>query len=150
MTQYGTASVYGIDGTVQYDGATAIAAFPEEAELENPVKMDEFLDGLGEFIGGRVFDKREVCNLTLIPKKTAAAGSLDAALKALKFPAAPCKVTLAALPDTGANDIGHNGDYMYWGGGRRTLHRGQAALRILVWRSTTSPLSTAQLLTQAT
>lgn len=156
MTQYGTASVYGIDGVIQYDLATAIAAFPESATFEAQSKMDEFLDGNSEFIGHRKYDKREYADLVLIPKKTAALGSLNDALKALKFPTDPCKVTLSNVPDTNtdgghaANEIGHNGDYMYYGGAQRTMSRGQAALRIRVWRSLTSPLTTGQLLTACT
>jgi hypothetical protein len=156
MQQFGTASVYGIDGTAAYDGGLAIAAFVSGYAGEDQMKVDEFMSGLGEFIGARTYDQREFLDLTLTPKKTAAAGSLNDALKALKYPPKPAKVTVAGLPDTdtagghSANEIGHNGDYMYWGGARRTMHQGQAALQIRVWRSLTSPLTTAQLLTVAT
>jgi hypothetical protein len=156
MQQFGTASVYGIDGTAAYDGGLAVAAFVSGYAGESQSKVDEFISGTGEFIGSRAYDKREYLDLTLTPRKTAALGSLNDALKALAYPPTPAKVVLTNLPDTdtagghAANEIGHNGDYMYYGGARRTMHQGQAALQVRVWRSLTSPLTTAQLLTLAT
>ena len=149
MKQYGTATVYGIDGTIQYDAETAIAAFPEAIEGEQRVQIEEFLDGYGELIGFRKFDEREYADVTIIPKKIAGTGSLDAAKAALAYPACPCKVTLASLPDSTATDIDHNGEYIYVGGARRTMVRGAAALRITVFKPKSSALTVDQLITEA-
>lgn len=156
MTQLGTASVWGVDGTVAYDGAAAIAGFVESAEGEDQAQFDEFISGVGELLGWRKCNAREIYDLTIVPKKAAAAGSLNDALKALAYPPSPCKVTIAGMADTdtvgshAANEIGHNGDYIYLTGARRTFVRGQAAIRMRIMRPKTSPLTVAQLLTVAT
>lgn len=155
MTQYGTASVYGVDGTVTISGS-ALAAFVDSFEGEHDVQIDEFMSGFGELIGFRKHDERERVDLIIVPKKTAASGSLNDALKALAYPASPVKVTLTNVPDTdtagghSANEIGHNTDYIYTRGARRTMVEGRAALRMPIFRPKTSPLTVDQLVAQCT
>jgi hypothetical protein len=149
---FGTASVYNVDGDIELNGA-AIAAFPDSLEEEQRAQMEEFMDGFNELIGFRKSDEREYCDLTIIPKKTAGANSVDAALKALKYPANPSKVVLVLRPESTTYDI--NGDpavaankeYIYAGGARRTRVRGQAAMRLQCFKPKSSPLTVDQLLT---
>jgi len=149
MKQYGTASVWGVDGTVVIDGADAIAAFTNSVEGEQRASIEEFMDGYKELLGFRKHDEREYCNLMIIPKKIAGSGSLADAMKALKYPPIPAKITLSNLPDTGSSDLGHNGDYIYLGGAQRTFVDGQGAIRLSCFRPKTSSLTVAQLLTEA-
>jgi hypothetical protein len=149
---YGTASVAGADGDITINGA-AIAAFPDSVEEEQRASIEEFLDGYGELIGFRKSDEREYCDVTIIPKSPAAAGSLDAALKALKYPTVPSKVTLVLRPEATTFDLNGNPatavntEYVYTGGARRTRVRGQAALRLTCFKPKTSPLNVTQLVT---
>src|SRR4051812_19354292 len=107
MNQYGTASVYSVDGTIQYNGASAIAAFPESVEGEQRVQIEEFMSGIGELIGFKKADQREYLDLTIVPKRTATGtGDIDAALGALAYPTVPSKITFT--PTLGVADSSTN------------------------------------------
>jgi hypothetical protein len=153
---YGTASVYNVDGDIIVDTGTAIAAFPDSIEEEQRAKIEEFMDGFEELIGLRKSDVREYCDVTIIPKKVAGTGSLDAVLKSLKFPPVPSRINLTLRPDSTTFDINGNpatpanSDYIYTGGARRTRVRGQAAMRLTCFKPLSSPLTVVQLLTVCT
>jgi hypothetical protein len=155
-TMYGTASVYNVDGAIIVDTGTAIAAFPDSIEEEQRAQIEEFLDGFNELIGFRKSDEREYCDLNIIPKKSPAASSIQAALASLKFPPVPCRINLTLLPESTAFDLNGNpatatnSDYIYVGGARRTRVRGQAALRLQCFKPKSSPLTVVQLLTVCT
>jgi hypothetical protein len=155
-TMYGTASVYNVDGDIQINGATAIAAFPDSIEEEQRAQIEEFMDGYNELIGLRKSDEREYCDVTIIAKKPAGAGSIDSAIAAMKFPPVPARISLTLRPESTAFDLNGNPataaniDYIYTGGARRTRVRGQAALRLTCFKPKSSPLTVPQLLTVCT
>jgi hypothetical protein len=145
MKQYGNASVYGVDGSVQIDGGTAIAAFTDSVDGEHKAQIEEFLDGNSEVIGFRKFDERLMADLTIIGKSSV---SKAAAQSALAYPPIPCKITLSSFPEEAGETVKHNGDYIYLGGAKKTRVRGQAALKLTCFRPLTSSLTVAQLLTE--
>lgn len=157
MIQYGNATHWGVDGTGKLNGSgTALDAFVEAIDGDSRAQIEEFLDGFGELIGFRKRDERLFLNLTLVPKKVAAAGSLAAATAALKYFPIPSRFSLSGFPDNAAFDLwgdltnAVNADYIYVGGQTRTMARTQAATRITIFRPTSSALTVAQLLTVAT
>jgi hypothetical protein len=129
MTQYGTASVYGIDGTIKYV-ATAIAAIADSLEHEHTAEIDEFKNGLNQPMGFYKSDERLVVDLTLIPKST----TLDLAKKGLAFPDSPSKINLSNFHEDSTSAVKINGDYIYLRGARRSIVRGQATLRLQAFR----------------
>lgn len=159
MTQHGVASVIGSDGTVVYDAQPAIAAQVDSIEGEHRVTVEESFDTFGEVDGFRKADEREMMTITISPKKAAAAGSLQNALAALKYPPVPCKVVFtphASLETTAKELFGDpaaspaGNEYIYTGGARRTmLDRQKAALVIPCWKPKSSAKTVAQLLTAA-
>lgn len=170
MTQYGTASVVGADGTITYDGSTAIAAFANNIEQEQRVQIEEFMDGFGELLGFRKADEREYMTLTLIPKAVIAAGGTSAkndALLAMKYPSVPSLIyftpnsviEIASTKDLFGNPAGtpaagseFANQWIYVGGARRTFAQGaggQAALQLVGFKAKSSPLTAAQLVTVA-
>ena len=150
MKMYGTASVYGVDGTCAIDGAAAIAAKPESVEGTDQATVEESLDGNGELDGFNIRDNREVINLTLMPKKAAGTGSLNDAKLALVYPPIPAKITLAGFITTSGTDaLEINGDYIYTGGAQRSVLRGNAVLRLTCFKPITSGKTVTELLTEA-
>ena len=129
MLQYGTASVYGIDGTIKYV-ATAIAAIADSLEHEQTAEIDEFKNGLNQLLGFYKSDSRLIVDLTLVPKST----TLDLAKKGLAFPDQPSKINLSGFVDDTTTALLINGDYIYVRGARRSIVRGQATLRLQAFR----------------
>lgn len=127
--QFGTASVYGIDGTIKFV-ATAIAAIADSLEHEQAATVDEFKNGTNQLLGFYKSDERLVVDLTLIPK----AATLDLAKKGLAFPDAPSKINLSGFPEDAALSLKINGDYIYVSGARRSIVRGQATLKLQAFR----------------
>lgn len=160
VDQYGAASVYGSDGVVLLAGS-AVACFPESVEAEDRAAVDEFMSGVGEWIGSWIHDRRLILDMLLVPRVDpvgSTPAAVDDAIKALKFPATIlAKVTFTPatkVVDSSTFDLygaaGVAQDYIYAGGARRTHVRGQAGLRMTVMKSLTSPLTTAQLLLKVT
>lgn len=163
MLQYGTATVAGADGTVAYDAEAALAAFTDSIESEQRVTVEELMDGFGELLGFRKSDERVYLT---------GSGSLQKTLVSLKFPPVPSKVTFtpnanldlsSAIAGAGGQAPAAKGElygdpalspkaneYIYVGGARRTMVRGQGALQLTCFRPKSSDLTVAQLLTVAT
>ncbi len=171
MEQYGTASVYGIDGLLYLQivaGGTfdAMKAYPDPLEVEDRTAIDEFISGIGKFIGFRKFDEREFATFTLVAKNAAtgagAAGTdIDPAIKALALPPVPSAIrwtptlhvseTTAFDLTTGGGPVAGSVDYLYIGGGRRTQVNGRNGLVLVGFRNKgASDMTVAQLMVKAT
>ncbi|MHC1762922.1 MAG: hypothetical protein AB9869_01265 [Verrucomicrobiia bacterium] len=133
-TQYGLASVYGVDGTVTHTGAAAAYVIPDSVEGEHGADIEEFRNGYNQLIGFHKSNERVAVNLTLIPK----AATLANADKGLAYPAIPSKVTLDGFVESGDGTT-LDGDYIYVGGASRTVVRGQASLRLPIFRPLNLP-----------
>ncbi|ODU25078.1 MAG: hypothetical protein ABS95_01105 [Verrucomicrobia bacterium SCN 57-15] len=150
--QYGTASAYGVDGTLAVDAVEALlSAFPETVDGEHNATIEELMSGgKNNLIGFRVSNQREVVNITLVPKSTT---SEDDAISALKYPPVPCKIIFTPTPGIGdntAHDLygAASAEYIYVGGARRTQVRGRAGLQITAFRPVDGELTVSQLLTE--
>ena len=158
MTQYGTATVRGADGSVTYNGTTpAIAALSDAVEVEDRANVEELLNGQGELIGFSKRDVREYATITLM----AAGSTLNAAKQALKFPPIPSVIYFtpnaeiestakelfgdpAATPAAGSEFANR---WIYVGGGRRSMSQGVATLQLTCFKAKTSPKTAAELTT---
>jgi hypothetical protein len=135
MQQYGTASIYGVEGSVTVGAAYVM---PESLESEQTAQIEEFKNGLNQLLGFCKSDERIVVDLVMVPK----AATLANANTAPKFPVGPCKVTLDGFPDDGAAGPPNrqiDGDYIYLQGARRSLQKGQASFRMQIFRPVDLP-----------
>ena len=125
--QYGTASIYGVDGAVTVANAYVL---PESLDSEQSVSIDEFKSGLNQLLGFYKSDERIMIDMVLSPK----AETLANAKLGIAFPEGPCKITLSGFVDDGAGTRAINGDYIYVQGARKSLVRGQASFRVSAFR----------------
>ena len=136
MSQFGIASVYGVDGSIAYAGATAIYAIPDQIEQEQDAQFDEFKSGINQLLGWYKTDERMSATITLLPK----ADTIAHAVTSLVAPVGPCKVSITGVLNelawdaVGADIRQVNGDYIYVKGFTRTRVRGQATIRLPIFR----------------
>jgi len=176
MKQHGVAKVFGvpITGTNSAGGpwvvygpfnvSTATATAGQRLEtLEDTEEadVDELIDENGELIGSAVKRRRNTVTIDFIPvgvrdsdgKPVAGKNTLESAINALVLPGVWTKVTLANLPDTTGSDVGWNKDYIYRGGGSRSINAdGDARVRLTLEDPSDvdgigSPLSVTELTT---
>lgn len=144
MLLFGKATVHGISGTVT---TPAIAAISESIESEHTADVEEHIGGDGELRGFGVANERFNVDLTLIPD----AASQDAANGSMAKITIPSKVTLAGFPSkSGSDTVAINGDYIYKGGMRKTIVKGQATFRLPIFRPLSSSLTVDQLVAAVT
>jgi hypothetical protein len=128
MAATGTASVYGIDGTVTFTGA-ARTVDVQSATLQDNATVDEFLNGRGQLIGFNARDRRHSITIEMFPKGTTAAD----AITGLTLPGVVAKVTLSGFD---AVDADINGDWIYVSsaGGSKAHSAGQARLTLPLFK----------------
>ena len=146
MKQYGTASVYGVDGVVTHTGAAA-AVIVDSVESEHTADLERFMSGTNQMLGYNKSNEQLVVDLVLVPK----AGTLANALGGLKLPVIPSKVVLDSAFGAASGEDANTalpGDYAYEGGARRTRVKGQAGIRMRIVRYLDTPLNHTQLTTE--
>ena len=122
MASTGTASVWGIDGTITHTGA-ARKVEVVGVNLQDNAAVDEFLNGKGQLLGFNARDHRRAITIELFPKGASAAEALTGMAK----PAIPSKVTLSGFTNY---DSDLNGDWIYLGGCGTSMSPGQARLTL--------------------
>ena len=137
MILYGKATIFGSAGTVT---VPALAMVSDSLEREHTADVEEHTDGNGELLGFCKRNERYNADIVLVPS----AASQDAANATLAPLTIPCKVTLAGFPTkSGSDTVLLNGDYIYKGGAKDAIIKGQATKRIPLFR----PLSAGGSLT---
>jgi len=129
MASTGTATVWGIDGTITHTG-TARKVDVQGVTLQDAAQVDEFLNGKGQLLGFNSRDQRYSITIELYPK-----GATNAEARAgLTLPAVLSKVTLSGFADGAGTDSDLNGDWIYIGGGSKAWSPGQARLTLPIFR----------------
>jgi len=155
MKQYGQASVFGLPitgsnnvggpwavyGPFGVDAANSTAGQKlETLEDTEEADIEELRDENGELIGAAARNRRNTITIDFVPigvrdettgKPDGTKNTIDNAVAALELPGIWTKVTLKNLPDTSGTDIAWNKDYIYRGGGVRTINAdGTARVRM--------------------
>jgi len=118
----GTATIWGIDGTVKFSGA-ARKIDVQSATLQDNATVDEFLNGRGQLLGFNARDQRLSVTIEMFPKGATTAE----ALTGLTRPGVLSKVELSGFTNY---DADLNGDWIYLGGCTKAASAGQTRLTL--------------------
>jgi hypothetical protein len=143
-TYLGYATIHGLDGTLAYTGLAVTDNLLESLSYQDLCKEMETLDGKGEVVGLKLWQKKKTCTIKFYPGEDALAGAVAAAKLNAVLPAIGSKVTLAAFPPVvaTAESIINSAKWIYAGGGSYDFTREGDLVLTLPLRRYATDLST--------
>ena len=112
-SQIGRAVVFGIDGTIQYEGVASTGNEVQKISFEDQVNRHEHKDRKGEVIGLTFFNRRKKLSIDFYPCAPAGDGAIAEAAENIHLPDPGAKVEIA---DMSGDDL-NSEVWIYEGGG---------------------------------
>jgi hypothetical protein len=115
-SEIGRAVVFGIDGTMLYNGVAAMPTTGNElqkAAYEDQCNVHESKSKKGETIGLVFWNQRKKLTIDFYPCAAAGTGAITTAIASIIMPALGAKVTLASMSGADLNSAA----WIYQGGG---------------------------------
>jgi hypothetical protein len=141
----GQATVHGIDGTLAYTGVATTDNIIDSVNFVDGVKEQEVLDGKGEVVGLKLWQKKRTITIKFYPSEPAAAGAVATAKTNAVLPAIGSKVAIAAMPPvvgTADSAVINSAKWIYAGGGSYDFTREGDLVMTLPLRLYTNDLAT--------
>lgn len=114
-SQIGRAVVFGIDGTMQYEGVAATGNEVNKISYEDQVNRHEHKDRKGAVVGLTFFNRRKKLTIDFYPCAPAGDGAIALAAENMALPAPGARVTIEGMAGPDLNSE----NWIYEGGGTR-------------------------------